>query len=53
MKHFKKIVQVGTWQRSTREFTDAISYMRSGKLGKVVVARAWKTDRLIRWARRW
>ena len=43
-KHYNKIVQVGTWQRSTREFTDAIAYMRSGKLGKVVVARAWKTD---------
>jgi len=44
VKHFKRIVQVGTWQRSTHEFTNAISYIRSGKLGKIVVARAWKTD---------
>ncbi len=44
VKHFKKIVQVGTWQRSTREFTNAIQYIRSGKLGKIVTARAWKTD---------
>lgn len=43
-KHYKKIVQVGTWQRSTSEFTSAVAYARSGKLGKVVVARAWKTD---------
>lgn len=44
VKHFRRIVQVGTWQRSTREFTDAVAYVRSGKLGKVVLARAWKTD---------
>ncbi len=44
VKHFKRIVQVGTWQRSTQEFTDAISYIRSGKLGKIILARAWKTD---------
>jgi len=44
VKRFKRIVQVGTWQRSTREFTDAIDYIRKGKLGKVVLCRAWKTD---------
>jgi predicted dehydrogenase len=44
VKHFNKIVQVGTWQRSTREFTDAVAYVRAGKLGKVVLCRAWKTD---------
>ncbi len=43
-KHYKKIVQVGTWQRSTSEFTSAVAYVRSGKLGKIVTARAWKTD---------
>lgn len=43
-KYHKKIVQVGTWQRSTREFTDAIAYIRSGKLGKIVSCRAWITD---------
>jgi predicted dehydrogenase len=40
----KRVVQVGTWQRSTGEFVAALDYVRSGQLGKVVVARAWKTD---------
>jgi predicted dehydrogenase len=44
VKRFKKIVQVGTWQRSTSEFTSAVDYIRSGKLGKIVLARAWRTD---------
>jgi len=43
--HHKKIVQVGTWQRSGKEFTDAIAFVRAGKLGsKVVLVRAWRTD---------
>jgi predicted dehydrogenase len=44
VRRFKRIVQVGTWQRSTREFTDAVGYVRAGRIGKVVLARAWKTD---------
>jgi predicted dehydrogenase len=44
VQHHKRIVQCGTWQRSTQEFTDAIDYIRSGKLGKVVLCRAWITD---------
>lgn len=40
----KRVVQVGTWQRSTKEFTDAISYIRAGKLGKIVHCRAWIAD---------
>ncbi len=44
VKHFNKIVQVGTWQRSTDIFTNALDYIRSGKLGKVVKARAWKVE---------
>jgi len=43
-KRHRRVVQVGTWQRSTREFVDAVEYVRSGKLGKVVTVRAWKTD---------
>jgi hypothetical protein len=43
-RRYNRIVQVGTWQRSTREFTDAIAYVRSGKLGKITTVRAWKTD---------
>lgn len=44
VKYFKRIVQVGTWQRSTREFTDAVAYVRAGKIGRIVLTRAWKTD---------
>lgn len=43
-KRFNRVVQVGTWQRSGREFTDAIEYVRSGKLGKIVHCRAWIAD---------
>ncbi len=43
-KHHKRVVQCGTWQRSTPEFTDAIDYIRSGKLGKIVLCRAWISD---------
>lgn len=43
-KKYKRVVQVGTWQRSTQEFTDAIDYIRSGKLGKIVLCRAWISD---------
>jgi predicted dehydrogenase len=43
-RRFGRVVQVGTWQRSTREFVSAVEYVRSGKLGKVTTVRAWKTD---------
>lgn len=43
-RNAKNVVQVGTWQRSTREFTDAIAYVRAGKLGTVTQCRAWITD---------
>lgn len=43
-KRFNRIVQCGTWQRSTREFTDAIGYIRKGKLGKITQCRAWISD---------
>jgi predicted dehydrogenase len=41
---FKRVVQVGTWQRSGTEFHDAIEYIRAGKLGKIVHCRAWIAD---------
>lgn len=43
-KRFGTITQVGTWQRSTKDFVDAIAYIRSGKLGKISQVKAWKTD---------
>jgi predicted dehydrogenase len=39
--HFKRVVQVGTWQRSVKHFQDAIEFARSGKLGTTAVCRAW------------
>ena len=44
VKRYRKIVQVGTWQRSTSEFQSAIEYVRSGKAGRIVLCRAWSTD---------
>jgi predicted dehydrogenase len=43
-KRFGRIVQVNTWQRSTKDFVDAVHYIRSGKLGKIATVKAWKTD---------
>jgi predicted dehydrogenase len=36
-----RIVQVGTQQRSAKHFGDAVAFVRSGKLGKIRMARAW------------
>ena len=44
VKHFRRIVQIGTWQRSTPEFVSAVVYIRSGKLGRISTVNAWKTD---------
>lgn len=43
-RYHRRIVSCGTWQRSTKEFTDAIAYVRSGKLGKITHCRAWIAD---------
>lgn len=44
VQRYNRVVQCGTWQRSTKEFTDAIAYVRAGKLGKVTLCRAWIND---------
>ncbi|CEK20033.1 predicted dehydrogenase [Chthonomonas calidirosea] len=44
VKHFQRVVQVGTWQRSTREFVSAVAFVRAGKIGRITSVRAWKTD---------
>jgi predicted dehydrogenase len=36
-----KIVQVGQWQRSQPHFVDAITYLKSGKLGRIRTCKAW------------
>lgn len=37
----KRVVQIGTQQRSGTHFRDAVEYVRSGKLGKVHIVRTW------------
>ena len=32
-RHFQRVVQVGTWQRSIKHFQDAIEFVRSGQNG--------------------
>jgi len=41
VKKHGKIVQVGQWQRSQPHFVDAINYLKSGKLGRIRVCKAW------------
>jgi predicted dehydrogenase len=37
----KRVVQIGTQQRSGQHFQDAVKYVQSGKLGKVYLCRTW------------
>jgi predicted dehydrogenase len=41
VKKHKKIVQVGQWQRSQPHFVDAINYLKTGKLGRIRICKAW------------
>jgi predicted dehydrogenase len=36
-----RVVQMGTQQRSAPHYTDAVNYVKSGKLGKVRLVRVW------------
>ena len=40
-RHYKRVVQVNTVQRSSGHFRDAIDFVRAGGLGKVRICRAW------------
>lgn len=40
-RRYKRVVQVGTQQRSTPHFADAIKYVHSGQLGRIRLVRAW------------
>lgn len=40
-RKYGKIVQVGQWQRSQPHFVDAINYIKSGKLGRIRICKAW------------
>ncbi|MCU0472977.1 MAG: Gfo/Idh/MocA family oxidoreductase [Bacteroidales bacterium] len=41
VKKHGKMVQVGQWQRSQPHFVDAINYLKSGKLGRIRICKAW------------
>jgi predicted dehydrogenase len=38
---YKKIYQVGMWQRSDKHWQDAVAFVNSGKLGKIRAVRTW------------
>ncbi len=40
-KKHGKLVQVGQWQRSQPHFVDAVNYLKTGKLGRIRVCKAW------------
>ncbi len=40
-KYFKRVCQINTWQRSVGFFRQAIDFVRSGKMGKISICRAW------------
>lgn len=40
-RYFKRVVQIGTWQRSVPHFQTALDFVHSGKLGEITVCRAW------------
>lgn len=41
----KRIVQIGTQQRSGQHFKDAVKFVQSGKLGHIHTTRTWITNR--------
>ncbi|HEV3262341.1 MAG TPA: Gfo/Idh/MocA family oxidoreductase [Gemmataceae bacterium] len=40
-RKYKRVVQIGTQQRSGKHFQDAVAFVRSGKLGPVGLCRTW------------
>ncbi len=38
---YNRAVQTGQWQRSVPHFTDAVNFIKSGKLGKIRTVKAW------------
>ncbi len=41
VRKYNRIVQMGTQQRSAQHYADAVDYVKSGKLGKIRLVRAW------------
>ncbi len=40
-RHYNRVVQMGTQQRSAPHFKEAVDYVKSGALGKIRVVRCW------------
>jgi len=40
-RKYDRVVQMGTQQRSAPHYTEAVEYVKSGKLGKIRLVRAW------------
>lgn len=40
-KKYKKVVQVGQWQRSDQHWQDAMDYVHSGVLGQIRLVKSW------------
>src|SRR5262245_44150923 len=40
-RRYDRVVQMGTQQRSSNHFRDAVDYVKSGALGKIRVVKAW------------
>lgn len=45
MKKHKRIVQMGSQHRSTKRLQSALEYIKSGKLGRCLVAKAWESSK--------
>ena len=45
LKKHGRVVQMGSQHRSTKRLQDAIAFARSGRLGRVVVGKAWESTR--------
>lgn len=44
MRKHQRIVQMGTQSRSTPHFAEAIAYIKTGKLGRCLFAKAWESS---------
>lgn len=40
-RQYNPVVQINTWQRSLPHFQEAIRFVRSGGMGKIVIGRGW------------
>ncbi len=45
MRKHKRVVQMGSQHRSTRRLPSAIEYVRTGALGRCLMAKAWESSR--------